>query len=76
MRQLRKAEPFRTFTPHPADGRDAAVNHREFLAMPASGCPAVADQPDDSFDSVDPLLVTDPEVNSNGNVRQGRTKRS
>jgi hypothetical protein len=75
VRELWKAEPFQKFTIHLADGRNLAVNHREFLAMSPSGRTVIVYQPDDSHNMIDLLLVTDLEVNSNGNARRRRKKR-
>jgi hypothetical protein len=76
MRQLWKAEPFQPFTIHLADGRHLKVKHQEFLAMSPSGRTAIVYQPDDSFNVVDLLLVTDLEVTPNGTARRPRGKRS
>jgi hypothetical protein len=47
---------------HLADGRQIPVVHREFLASAPSGRTVIVFQPDDSFNIVDLLLVTDLEV--------------
>lgn len=62
LRQMYKAEPFRPFTIHLADGRSLPVVHQEFLAMSPSGRSVLVYQSDDSFNIVDLLLVTDLEV--------------
>jgi len=65
-----QAEPFRPFVLHLADGRAVPVHHREFLASAPSGRTVIVYQPDDSFNVVDLLLVTDlevrPEAKKNG----------
>ena len=62
VRRLYQAEPFRPFVLHLADGRAIPVHHREFLASAPSGRTVFVYQPDDSFNIVDLLLVTDLEV--------------
>jgi hypothetical protein len=74
LRQVYSAEPFRSFTFHLADGRELAVKHREFLAISPSGRTVIVYQPDDSFNIVDLLLVTDIEFKPNGKPR-GRGKK-
>jgi hypothetical protein len=72
VRDLYDAEPFRPFILHLADGRKIPVVHREFMASAPSGRTVVVYQPDDSFNSIDLLLVTDLEVKTNG--RHSRKK--
>ena len=62
IRQLYDVEPFRPFIIHLADGREIPVVHREFLASAPSGRTVIVFQPDDSFNIIDLLLVTDLEV--------------
>ena len=62
LRKLYQAQPFRPFTMHLADGRQLPVVHREFIMVAPSGRTAIVYQPDDSFNIVDLLLVTDLEV--------------
>jgi hypothetical protein len=70
IRNLNEAQPFRPFILHLADGRAVPVQHREFLASAPSGRTVIVYQPDDSFNIVDLLLVTDlevrPEARKNG----------
>ena len=66
VRILYDAEPFQPFVMHLADGRRIPVAHREFMASAPSGRTVVVYQPDDSFNIVDLLLVTDLEVKTNG----------
>jgi len=72
VKQVYNAMPFQPFTLHLADGRGIPVRHREFMAAAPSGRTVIVYQPDDSFNIVDLLLVTDIEV-SNGKAshRQG-----
>jgi hypothetical protein len=77
LRNLWKAEPFQPFTIHLADGREFPVVHPEFLSRSQSGRTIVVHQPDESFNIIDLLLVTDLEVIPNGNGksrRRGRRK--
>jgi hypothetical protein len=69
LKQVWKADPFRAFTIHLADGRSIGVNHRDFLMSSPSGRTIIVYQPDDSFNVIDLLLVTDLEV-SNGNSQR------
>jgi hypothetical protein len=72
FRTMLRAEPFREFTIHLADGRAISVKHRE-LALPSpSGRTVIVYQPDDSFDVIDLLLVTSLSVN--GERSAGRRK--
>lgn len=66
VRKLYDAEPFRRFVLHLADGRKIGVGHREFVALSPKGRTMVVYQPDDSFNIIDLLLVTDSEIKPNG----------
>lgn len=59
VRRRYEAQPFRPFTFHLADGRDIPLLHREFMASAPSGRTVIVYQPDDSFDLIDLMLVTD-----------------
>jgi hypothetical protein len=59
LRNVYNAQPFRPFILHLADGRQILVVHREFIAFSPSGRTVVVYQPDESFNIVDLLLVTD-----------------
>ena len=72
FRQLWKAEPFRPFTVHLADGRGIPVSHQEFVASSPSGRAIIVYQADDSFNVIDLLLVTDLEVPANGKSRRSK----
>jgi hypothetical protein len=73
-----RAEPFRPFVLHLADGRELPVPHREFLYLFPSGRTVLVAQPDESFNIVDSLLVTDlefksaPTANGKGRRKPGR----
>ena len=73
VRTLYDAHPFRPFILHLADGRSIPVHHQEFLATAPSGRTIIVYQPDDSFNVIDLLLVTDLEIRpqSNNNGEQG-----
>ena len=75
LRQLFEARPFRPFTIHLADGRQLPVVHREFIAASPSGRTAIVYQPDDSFNVVDLLLVTDLEVPPEGVSKPNGSKK-
>jgi len=75
LRELWRAEPFQPFTIHLADGRGIRVAHQEFLAMSPSGRTAIVYQPDDSFNVIDLLLVTDLEVKPDGRTRKSRRRK-
>ena len=76
IRRLYEAQPFRPFVLHLADGREIPVAHREFMASAPSGRTVIVFQPDDTFNIVDLLLVTDLEVRpANGHKRSGRGRR-
>jgi len=62
MRQMYQAQPFQPFDIHLADGRSVPVLHREFMISSPSGRTVIVYQPDDSFNIIDLLLVTDLEV--------------
>ena len=76
LRLLYQAQPFRPFMMHLADGRQLSVVHRDFIMASPSGRTAIVYQPDDSFNIVDLLLVTDLEVKPEGGQKSnGRRKR-
>ncbi len=74
MRDFYQAEPFRPFIIHLADGRAISVVHREFIAAAPSGRTLAIYQPDDTFNLVDLLLVTDVEVKPAANGSRKRRK--
>ncbi len=69
-----RAEPFKPFILHLADGRNIAVAHREFIMAAPSGRTLAVYQPDDTFNLIDLLLVTDIEVKPNGSGTRKRRK--
>lgn len=62
LRTVHRAQPFRPFTIHMADGRAVHVLHSEFLSHSASGRTVVVHHADESFSVVDLLLVNELEV--------------
>ena len=73
LRELYSAEPFRPFVLHLADGRSIPVAHRDFFASAPSGRTAAIFQPDDTFNLIDLLLVTDAEIKP---AKNGSKKKS
>jgi hypothetical protein len=72
IRQLYEGRPFQPFTIHLADGRQIVVEHPEFMARAPSGRTVVVYQPNDSFNIIDLLLVTDLEVQPSTNGKRRR----
>ena len=70
IRKLHKAQPFRPFRVHLADGRTFDVPHSEFLYSTPSGRTIIVADSDDSVEIIDLLLVTSLELVN------GRSKRS
>jgi len=69
------AQPFVPFVIHLADGREIPVLSREFIMASPSGRILIVCQPDDTFNWIDLLLVTDLEVKANSNGHGRRRKR-
>jgi hypothetical protein len=59
---------------HLADGRQLAVNHREFIMSSPSGRTVSVSQPDDTLNVIDLLLVTDLEVQPVANGAEKRRR--
>jgi hypothetical protein len=59
LRAVYKAQPFRPFVLHLADGRQIPVHHPDFIMAVPSGRTVFVVQPDDTANIVDLLLVTD-----------------
>jgi hypothetical protein len=66
IRDVWRAQPFRPFTIHLADGRRIPVHHRDLLMPSPSGRTVVVYQLDDSLNIVDLLLATDIEIGPGG----------
>lgn len=62
FRTMHKANPFRPFTIHLADGRTLPVPHRDFVSQSPSGRTIIVYQSDEGFSVVDLYLVTELEV--------------
>jgi hypothetical protein len=75
IRNVYNAQPFQPFIMHLADGRSIPVMHREFIMSAPSGRTMIVYQPDDTFNIIDLLLVTDledkPARNGAGRRRKG-----
>ncbi|MEX2142367.1 MAG: hypothetical protein WD894_24070 [Pirellulales bacterium] len=71
VREVYRAEPFRRFVLHLADGRHIAVPHREFMAIGPTGRTVIVYDEDDAHNIIDLLLVTDIRV-ENGSKRRKR----
>jgi hypothetical protein len=64
MRTAYDAQPFIPFNIRLADGRAIRVHHREFVLLAPSGRTMIVQQPDDSWNVIDLLLVTDLEFDT------------
>jgi hypothetical protein len=71
VKELYSAQPFRPFKIHLADGREIPVHHHDFIMAAPSGRTLYVSQPDDTFNIIDLLLVTDLEI-SNGKTPSRR----
>lgn len=58
-RRAVRAEPFRPFVLHLADGREIEVRHPEMTAFAPAGRVITVFQPDGRWNLVDILLITD-----------------
>ena len=77
VRELYNAQPFQPFVIHLADGRQIPVHHRDFIMAAPSGRTIYVSQPDDSFNIIDLLLVTDLELKKGRNgASRRRTRRT
>jgi hypothetical protein len=75
VRSFYKTEPFQPFVIHLADRREIPVHHREFIMAAPSGRILIVCQPDDTFNWIDLLLVTDIEVRPHLNGSHKRKRR-
>jgi hypothetical protein len=64
IRNVYNAQAFQPFIIHLADGRQIPVRHRDFIMPAPSGRTVIVYQPDDSFNIIGLLLVTDLGVGS------------
>ncbi|HEV3006875.1 MAG TPA: hypothetical protein VGX78_20560 [Pirellulales bacterium] len=74
VRHFYDAQPFQPFVMHLADRREIAVRSREYIASAPSGRTVIIYQPDDSWNVVDLLLVTDLEAKPIGNGARRRKR--
>lgn len=73
LQSVYRAQPFRPFVIHLADGRRVRVEHPEFMALAPTGRSAVVFGKDGAFEIVDIMLVTSLEV-ANGIASARRKK--
>jgi hypothetical protein len=73
VKEIFSAQPFRPLIIHLADGREIPVHHRDFIMAAPSGRTLYVSQPDDTFNIIDLLLVTDLEI-TNGRKRSRRQR--
>ena len=59
FRTTYELQPFRPFVIHLADGREIAVSSRELIYMFPRGRTIIVVQPDETFNIIDLLLITD-----------------
>jgi hypothetical protein len=64
IRNVHRAQPFRPFAIHVADGRVIEVPHQDFLSHSPTGRTIIVYHGDESFSILDLLLVTELEVDS------------
>ena len=74
LQSFYRAQPFRPFTVHVADGRGIRVEHPELMALSPTGRSAVVYGKDGAFEVVDVPLVISLEL-TDGRVKRRRTKR-
>ncbi|HQU44521.1 MAG: hypothetical protein B7Z73_08130 [Planctomycetia bacterium 21-64-5] len=74
IRNFYDAEPFQPFVIHLADGREIPVPSREFMASAPSGRTVIVYQPNDTWNVIDLLLVTDLEAKPAGNGARRRKR--
>jgi hypothetical protein len=74
LRRFSRAQPFRPFVIHLADGGQVVVRHPEFLAVEPSGRAIKVYQPDDSVKVVELALVANVEIKSAAKGSGGRSK--
>jgi hypothetical protein len=74
FRDFYDAQPFQPFVIHLADGRHVPVHHRDFVMAAPSGRTVVVQQPDDTLNIIDLLLVTDLEVAKANGQRRSRSR--
>ena len=68
LRRHHRAQPFRPFVLHTADGAEFAVGHPEVLAISPAGRTIIVMTPDGAHDTIDLLLVAS--IHSGNGQRQ------
>jgi hypothetical protein len=76
LQEAYKAQPFKPFVIHLADGREIPVLSREFIMAVPSGRTIIVCQPDDRVNMIDLLLVTDLAFRASENGHSKRRRRS
>lgn len=69
---MHRAQPFRPFVIHLADGRQLNVPHPEFVAITPPGRTIIVTKPDGTHEVVDLLRVTTLELKGNAHGRGRR----
>jgi hypothetical protein len=75
IKKLYDAQPFQPFVIHLASGREVPVAHRDFIMAAPSGRTLVVALPDDTFDIIDLLLVSDVVAKAKSNGSNGKKRR-
>jgi hypothetical protein len=58
IREAQRAEPFRPFVLHLADGRQFVVDHPEFILLSRNNRTVVVDDVEGNIELIDSMLVT------------------
>ena len=74
LQSVYRAQPFRPFRLHLADGRMVRVDHPEFMALSPTGRSAVVYGKGGGFEIIDILLITGIEV-GNGKAKPARKRK-
>ena len=79
IRRVYEATPFEPFRVHMANGKSADIPHPEFMHLFRSGRRLIVEYPDDSWEIIDPSLVTSiealPQNGSRKRPRRNKPKR-
>ena len=75
LRRMLRAQPFRPFDIHLADGRSLPVPHSEFVAIAPPGRTIGVAHEDGTIEMLDLLLVTSLKPRPNGSQRRGHGRR-
>jgi hypothetical protein len=74
IREVLRAEPFRPFWIHTADGGRLPVKHEDFVALEPAGRELIVYLPDSSHQIVEVMLITRLEVQAKNGSAQTRKK--